>query len=731
MSEVGNSNRGLVRHLSTEDSVPQVNIEINKTSDKGFQKAIAKHNRGEVLTTNEISASSGALNQYSIEETIGVGAFSLVRRVVRTVNGEKKSFALKILKKSVLSKQSKGRGSESAMDWVRREIALMKKLNHPNIVQLFEVIESRAHHTMFLVLEYVSKGQILDRISDSGYKSPHCESGLVPLQTLRSYARDILRGLLYLHCMNIAHRDIKPENILLSSRNVCKLADFGVSELVQPDAPHNLFNKQEMLHLHDDKGTYHFYAPECVNIPKNGYSGFKADMWAVGITFLSCLTGKLPFYDASLPMLFDAIANPNRKSGRNILSECPQTSSIDDSQFLLLIDGMLHDDPTKRIDCKAALLHPWVTGEDGAAKTLTRAMVKRNSIALTVTDNEVDHALQAFNVKNIKTFITIKMKVKNMKYHAQRRIKYTKEFYQAVGSGNLKLTKEMLNRTIVEKAILLNNPASSDPKCETPLHCAAMSKSSDVVHFLLEAGAFPNVTNVSGETPLHLAAKAGRTDICNVLISHGAQVHCRRAGDNMRPVDIAHDKNTMRVLKGTTELAGIGQGMTHKAGRHSVKNPLYASEGYQAHRSSSGKIETVAEWVEVERHETILCSCWSRAVWERKYMVCEVGGKMILYDTVMSADSSDTRRSVSNSSTVYRNDGYLIRGNKTVVQVNPLQSFSTQRNSTLQLILEDSNQVQEQRVISFESALSMDACLRVVERAITMRDDVHRKKDGV
>ena len=164
-----------------------------------------------------------------------------------------------------------------------------------NIVQLFEVIESRAHHTMFLVLEYVSKGQILDRISDSGYKSPHCESGLVPLQTLRSYARDILRGLLYLHCMNIAHRDIKPENILLSSRNVCKLADFGVSELVQPDAPHNLFNKQEMLHLHDDKGTYHFYAPECVNIPKNGYSGFKADMWAVGITFLSCLTGKLPY----------------------------------------------------------------------------------------------------------------------------------------------------------------------------------------------------------------------------------------------------------------------------------------------------------------------------------------------------------------------------------------------------------------------------------------------------
>ena len=78
MSEVGNSNRGLVRHLSTEDSVPQVNIEINKTSDKGFQKAIAKHNRGEVLTTNEISASSGALNQYSIEETIGVGAFALV-----------------------------------------------------------------------------------------------------------------------------------------------------------------------------------------------------------------------------------------------------------------------------------------------------------------------------------------------------------------------------------------------------------------------------------------------------------------------------------------------------------------------------------------------------------------------------------------------------------------------------------------------------------------------------
>ena len=87
-----------------------------------------------------------------------------------------------------------------------------------------------------------------------------------------------------------------------------------------------------------------------------------------------------------------------------------------------LIEAMLEESPKKRIDSKAALLHSWVTGEDGASKTLTKAMVKRNSLVLTVTDHEFDHALGAFNVKNIKTFINIKMKVKNMYCKAKKSI---------------------------------------------------------------------------------------------------------------------------------------------------------------------------------------------------------------------------------------------------------------------------------------------------------------------
>jgi len=312
--------------------------------------------------------------------------------------------------------------------------------------------------------------------------------------------------------------------------------------------------------------------------------------------------------------------------------------------------------------------------------------------------------------------------VKNMKYRARRRIRFTKDFYKAVDNGNIKLVKEMLNSTIVEKAVLLNNPASYDHLCQTPLHRAAVIESADVIQLLLEEGSFPNVQTVSGNTPLHLASEAGRTEACSVLISHGARVSHRRSTDGKRPLDVANDDNTQRILRGSTELAGIGSGMAHKGGqRHSVKNPLYASRNY--HSELGGKQRTIAEWVEVERHQAIVCSCLSRTVWERKYMVCSVEGKMTLFGTSVNEDVSETRQTVRDTLVVYRNNirkRGLIPGNKIVVQVNPLMGFNSQRKFTMQLIIEDIHKVQEQCVISFSKKNSLDACLGVVEEAINI-----------
>ena len=101
-------------------------------SEARFKRVLSRNpDKNEVIHTSDLVVSGASLNEYNVLETIGVGAFSVVRRVTRMVDGKEQSFALKILKKSMLAKQKTAAG-RSALDDVRREIALMKKFNHPN-----------------------------------------------------------------------------------------------------------------------------------------------------------------------------------------------------------------------------------------------------------------------------------------------------------------------------------------------------------------------------------------------------------------------------------------------------------------------------------------------------------------------------------------------------------------------------------------------------------------------
>lgn len=157
--------------------------------------------------------------------------------------------AVKIFQKSILKRmRTMERNKEThrvqvktALEKVEREIALMKKLSHPNLVQFYEAIDSPDSDLLYMVIEYMPRGEILTYQNDGTFRRREPQPHQEPLEGLvdghfdefhaAMYFVDILHGLAYLHQHHIIHRDLKPENILLDMRGIAKLSDFGVSHI--------------------------------------------------------------------------------------------------------------------------------------------------------------------------------------------------------------------------------------------------------------------------------------------------------------------------------------------------------------------------------------------------------------------------------------------------------------------------------------------------------------------
>ena len=167
--------------------------------------------------------------------------------------------AVKLFNKSILKRRRTMERDKStrrvkiktALEQVEREIALMKKLSHPNLVTMYDVIDSPESDMLYMVLEYMPLGEILTYQDDGTFrrKDPRPSSKYSKYHTLKDgivdghfdeaqaalYFVDILHGLAYLHQHHIVHRDLKPENILLDSRGIAKVADFGVSHMFEQE----------------------------------------------------------------------------------------------------------------------------------------------------------------------------------------------------------------------------------------------------------------------------------------------------------------------------------------------------------------------------------------------------------------------------------------------------------------------------------------------------------------
>ncbi|KAJ5110165.1 hypothetical protein N7532_002810 [Penicillium argentinense] len=300
--------------------------------------------RNSVVSAASILSNKGKrkthVGPWQLGRTLGKGATGRVRLAKHAVTGQ--TAAIKIVsKKSAAMVQSE---SIAAMDrnvinfngfttnarhmpcGIEREVVIMKLIEHPNVISLYDVWENRGE--LYLVLEYVEGGELFDYVSNNG---PLPEEEAVRL------FRQIIAGLGYCHRFNICHRDLKPENILLDSHHNVKLADFGMAAL-QP-AGH---------WLNTSCGSPHYAAPEIIYGRK--YRGDRADMWSCGIILYALLTGYLPFDGGDLPNTLRLV-----KKGDYMIPPELSEESAD------LIQRILQKRPEDRISMSNIWRHPLLT----------------------------------------------------------------------------------------------------------------------------------------------------------------------------------------------------------------------------------------------------------------------------------------------------------------------------------------------------------------------------------
>jgi len=266
------------------------------------------------------------INQYEVIKDLGKGSFGKVKLVKHSETGE--LFAMKVMNKNVLRK--KRIGTRNLLQDVEHEIKVMKLLEHPNIIKLYEVIDSPEYHKLFLRLEYMEGGESMDT---DGETEPLPED-----RALKCF-KDLIEAVRYMHGVGIIHRDIKPENLLLTANDTVKLADFGTGQIVEGN---DMINKSA--------GTPAFTAPEaCV---EGDFSGFAADVWACGVTLYIYLHGKCPFMSGNLVAIFQMIRDDE-----------PQFASTLSPNSRDLLEKMLNKNPEARITIPEIVTHPWYTSE--------------------------------------------------------------------------------------------------------------------------------------------------------------------------------------------------------------------------------------------------------------------------------------------------------------------------------------------------------------------------------
>lgn len=264
----------------------------------------------------------------SVNEAIGEGAFSRVYRA-RSVKIPNKDIAVKIVR--VDDPRIPTAWKEHSM---RRELRILKRVKHPNVIPIYDIIKTRTRIYIFMDLAAASVASHLSLTEE-----PASE------QTARNWFGGISNAIAYLHQTEIAHRDLKNDNILIDSNGKAKLTDFGFACFT-----YDKQTRTEILSM-TSCGTKAYVAPEVFNPP---YNAKYADVWSLGVCLFECVTLHQPFRDDLPTHLFI-----QRQMEKGLVIPRRFKSTLDESLQDLLAK-MIEPDVNKRIRSEAVLIHPWM-----------------------------------------------------------------------------------------------------------------------------------------------------------------------------------------------------------------------------------------------------------------------------------------------------------------------------------------------------------------------------------
>ncbi|EGR31541.1 protein kinase domain protein [Ichthyophthirius multifiliis] len=249
------------------------------------------------------------LDSFTLLNVIGKGSFSKVILVRK--NDDQKLYALKIIKKKIIQQKKQ-------YERVMTERNILINTNNPFIIKHYSSFQNKKK--LFFLLEYCGGGELFNLL----WRKKQFDEELS-----KFYVSQIILGLEYLHQQNIVYRDLKPENVLLDTDGYIKLADFGLSKIIQ-----------ENENMKSICGTNQYYAPELIQ--KKSY-GKQVDLWTLGCLCFELINGKPPFQ------------NPQEIMNTDIqkLCQCLNCSDL----FKDLIIKLLERNFKKRIDIKQCKSH--------------------------------------------------------------------------------------------------------------------------------------------------------------------------------------------------------------------------------------------------------------------------------------------------------------------------------------------------------------------------------------
>ncbi|XP_047249120.1 MAP/microtubule affinity-regulating kinase 3a isoform X21 [Girardinichthys multiradiatus] len=262
--------------MSTKTPLPTVNEKVTESHtshSNGRQELGTRSGRTGMRSRSSDESQQPHVGNYRLLKTIGKGNFAKVKLARHILTG--REVAIKIIDKTQLNPNS--------LQKLFREVRIMKILNHPNIVKLFEVIETE--RTLYLVMEYASGGEVFD------YLVAH---GRMKEKEARAKFRQIVSAVQYCHQKHIVHRDLKAENLLLDADMNIKIADFGFSN------EFTLGNKLDTF-----CGSPPYAAPELFQGKK--YDGPEVDVWSLGVILYTLVSGSLPFDGQNLKELRERV----------------------------------------------------------------------------------------------------------------------------------------------------------------------------------------------------------------------------------------------------------------------------------------------------------------------------------------------------------------------------------------------------------------------------------------